>query len=119
MRSLPALALPAPSTDDLEEEPIAADHGAIARLGAWMAMLGAARVAGDLVVYAGIIRAAKASGLIASWGWVGVLNANPPVGVLIGVWPLVLGLAIWRTRWLDLVKVGALTFLILSLGGLL
>ena len=62
---------------------------------------------------------AMASGLIAARGWGRFLGANPPLHILVSTWPLVLGLALRRTRWRELVRAGALTFLVLSVGGLL
>jgi tetratricopeptide (TPR) repeat protein len=44
---------------------------------------------------------------------------NHPIIVLGAAWPLLLGLALRRTRWPELLKAGAATFLILSIGGIL
>jgi len=111
--------LPVQSVVQGDEESSPADGGAVAWLGIGMAILGTIRLAGEIAVYSGTCRTALASGLIASRGWGWFLNVNPPFHVLIGAWPLVLGLALLRTRWRELVRAGALTFLVLSVGGLL
>ena len=92
---------------------------AVASLGSWMVGLGVIRLAFAIAGYAQAWREAWASGEIASQGWAEFFNENAPVSVLINGWPLLLGLALRRTRWPELVKASALTFLILSVGGVL
>src|SRR5262249_16751816 len=77
------------------------------------------RLVCEIVVYSGTCSEALASGLIATRGWGWFLNANPPFYLLVSTWPLLLGLALLRTRWRELVRAGALAFLVLSAGGLL
>jgi tetratricopeptide (TPR) repeat protein len=47
------------------------------------------------------------------------LQENHPLIAIGAAWPLILGLALRRTRWPELLKATAATFLILSVGGLL
>ena len=84
-----------------------------------MAILGAIRLVLAIAEYATAYREALGSGPAAAWRLAEFLRENPPVFVLIGAWPLALGLMLLRTRWPELVKAGALTFLILSIGGVL
>lgn len=92
---------------------------AVVALGTWMAMLGAVRLVCEAADYAGACGAAMSSGLIAGRGWSWFLLENSPAFVVLGAWPLVLGLALRRTGWRDLARAGALTLLVLSVGGLL
>jgi tetratricopeptide (TPR) repeat protein len=119
MVSMPTLELPVQSAAQGDDEPAPADGGAVAALGAGMAILGAIRLACEIAVYAGTCGDAMAAGLIADRGWGWFLAANPPWHVLVSIWPLLLGLTLRRTRWRELVRAGALTFLVLSVGGLL
>jgi tetratricopeptide (TPR) repeat protein len=120
MGSTLTLELPAQPVSHHDEDVGAASGGAVASLGVWMAILGAVRLACEVTEYTYTLREALGSqGAIATRGWTSFLNANPPVYVLISVWPLLLGLALWRSQWRELVKAGALTFLVLSIGGVI
>jgi tetratricopeptide (TPR) repeat protein len=44
---------------------------------------------------------------------------NHPVVAISAVWPLLLALSLRRTRWMELLKAAAATFLILSIGGVM
>jgi tetratricopeptide (TPR) repeat protein len=83
----------------------------IAALGSWIVALGAIRVAWAVVEYARDLRQGGTS------GWELFFLEHPPAVALIGFWPLLLGLAIRRLRWPELLKAAALTLLILSVGG--
>ena len=76
----------------------------IARLGSWMAILGVIRLACGIAEYVPICREALGSGAVAGRGWGRFFYENPPIFVLVGAWPLLLGLALRRTRWPELVK---------------
>ena len=91
----------------------------IARLGAWMAILGVIRLTCGIAEYVHICREALGSNVGAGRGWGRFFLENPPIFVLVGAWPLLLGLTLRRTRWPELVKAGALTFLVLAVGGVL
>jgi tetratricopeptide (TPR) repeat protein len=119
MASMPTLELPAQPVSHHDESVDAIGGKAVSTLGTWMAVLGTVRLACEIAEYSDVWRGALATGQITSGGWGSFLNANPPVHVLVNAWPLLLGLAILRTRWWELVKTGALTFLILSIGGVI
>jgi tetratricopeptide (TPR) repeat protein len=110
-----------PIAPRIEEADPGADAGtrAIAALGSWMVALGAIRLVCAGIAYARAWGEAWTSGTIAALGWSEFFGENPPAAVLIGLWPLLLGLALFRTRWPELLKAGALTLLVLSLGGML
>lgn len=91
----------------------------MARLGSWMAILGVIRLACGIVEYVPICREALGSSAVAGRGWGRLFTENPPIFVLVGAWPLLLGLALRRTRWPELVKAAALTFLVLAVGDVL
>ena len=88
-------------------------------LGNWMVALGAIRLACAVAVFA--IAALNTWRLpsTATARWQGFFDDNQPIFLLGSAWPLILGLALRRTRWSELLKAGALTFLILSVGGML
>jgi tetratricopeptide (TPR) repeat protein len=119
MGSMLTVELPVQPVAQADEEAAPADGRAVAVLGVGMAILGTIRVVCEIAVYSGACSEALASGLIASRGWGWFLNANPPFSLAVSAWPLLLGLALLRTRWRELVRAGALTFLVLSVGGLL
>jgi tetratricopeptide (TPR) repeat protein len=116
MATLESVARPAVAPDD---EAVPKRDGAAAAMGAWMTVLGAIRLIGEVVAYSGAIWGASVTGELVSRGWIWFLEAHPPAHVLINAWPLILGLALRRTGRRDLLIAGALTFLVLSIGGLL
>ena len=103
-------------------EEVSHPEGVIAsliNLSTWIILLGSVRLA-----------LAAADGLLAGLDavrnepmsiqrWATFFRDNPPIAVLVALWPPFLGLALRRTRWPELLKVAALTFLILSVGGML
>src|SRR5579875_942206 len=101
-----------------EEAPPAGGARAIAALGFCMAILGAFRLVWALAGYVPAFREASA-GPVPSRGWWAIFHDPMPVSLLIGAWALVLGLALRRARWPELVKAAVLTFLVLSIGGVL
>ncbi len=120
MGRMTTLELPAhPVPERGEDSDGARDGGAIVSLGSWMAILGAIRLVCAVAEYATAYREALGSGPGGPWRLAEFLRQNPPVFALIGAWPLAMGLLLMRTRWPELVKAGALTFLILSIGGVL
>ena len=119
MASMPALESPEQTISLRDEDREPSGGRWVAVFGTWMAILGAIRLACEIAGYIGSGREAWGSGLIASRGWGWFVTANPPLTLALGAWPLMLGLALRRTRWRELVAAGALTFLILSVGGLL
>ncbi len=86
-------------------------------LSTWMVVLGAVRLVCAIANYA--LAALETWRLeptsIRRWNW--FFEENQPIFLLSSAWPLILGLALRRTRWPELLKAGALTFLILSMGG--
>jgi tetratricopeptide (TPR) repeat protein len=102
-----------------EEADPDAGTAAIAALGSWMVAIGTIRAVCAGVEYVRAWADPTTSGRAAPLGWGDSFSENPPAAVLIGLWPLLLGLGLRRTRWPELVKAAALTSLILSLGGML
>ncbi len=115
-------------TIELEGHPIAHHEAAshspgeaekIAILSTWMVCLGAVRFACAIATYAVSAFQTWRSAPTSIGRWNGFLDENPPLALLGSAWPLILGLALRRTRWSELLKAGALTFAILSIGGVL
>lgn len=95
--------------------------GPIASLGSWMAILGAIRLVCAIADYAAEWRAAVAgAGAVGDAGGFWRYAAeHPPFHLLIAAWPAAIGLILLRSRWHELVKVGAVTFVVMSVGGIL
>ncbi len=116
------------STIELDGHPIAhrdeVPHSAsgaetIAALGNWMVALGGVRLACAVANYAMAALEIWRLPTSSAGRWNGFFAANQPIILLCSAWPLALGLILRRTRWPELLKAGALTFLILSVGGVL
>ncbi len=103
--------------EQVSHAPVTAEK--ILGLSTWMVILGTVRLACAIADY--VIAGLEATWLqptsFQRWGW--FFQENHPFVVLGSAWPLMMGLALRWTRWLELLKAGALTFLILSIGGLL
>jgi tetratricopeptide (TPR) repeat protein len=115
-------------TIELEGRPIApreqvphapATAQKILELSTWMVILGTVRLVCAIADYliAGLEATWVQPTSIQRWSW--FFQENHPFVVLGSAWPLLLGLALRRTRWLELLKAGALTFFILSIGSML
>lgn len=107
-----------PVREPREVEPEGSGAGwPIASLGLWMAILGAIRLACAIADYASEWRAAmRGTGTETFWPYAA---EHPPVHLLVAAWPAAVGLMLVRSHWHELLKVGAVTFLVLSLGGIL
>jgi tetratricopeptide (TPR) repeat protein len=88
-------------------------------LSSWMMVLGTIRLICALADYANAYLEAARLEPMSLRRLVGFVQENHPIIALGAAWPLILGLALRRTRWPELLKAGAVTFLILSIGGLL
>jgi len=86
-------------------------------LSSWMMVLGTIRVTCTFADYAGTFLEAWRIQPITYRMLSLFTEQNNPVVALCGAWPLVLGMALRRTRWLELLPAAAATFLILSIGG--
>jgi hypothetical protein len=91
----------------------------VVELSSWMIVLGTIRLICAVADYA---QAYLETTRVEPWSlrrlaW--FFQENHPIVVLGAGWPLILGLALRRTRWPELLKAGAATFLILSIGGIL
>jgi tetratricopeptide (TPR) repeat protein len=89
----------------------------LVELSNWMMALGTIRV---LCTIAGEVRAVQemARGAPVSLRLLGrFFQDNHLIASLCAAWPLLLGIALRRTRWPELLKASAATFLILSFGG--
>ncbi len=93
--------------------------GPIASLGSWMAILGAIRLVCGLGDYTSEWRAAMRGAGVGEGTFWQYAAEHPPIQLLVAAWPAAVGLMLVRSRWHELVKVGAVTFLVLSLGGIL
>jgi tetratricopeptide (TPR) repeat protein len=91
----------------------------ITALSAWMVVLGTVRMAYAMTTYAMAAFQTVRLSPTSIGRWTLFFGENPPIFLLGSAWPLFLGLALRRTRWPELLKAGALTFSILSVGGLL
>jgi tetratricopeptide (TPR) repeat protein len=118
MANMPTLDWPEPAPT-LEEDGPPPDGGALVALGSAMVILGAIRLALTLIEYAHGLGGVSATGPASSRGWGEPIGPSTWLSLLIGIWPVALGLALRRTRWPVLVKAAALTFLALAIGGAL
>ena len=86
-------------------------------LSTWMVILGTVRLICAIADYliAGLEATRVDHMSIQRWSW--FFQENNPIVVLGSAWPLMLGLVLRRTQWMELLKAGALTFFILSIGG--
>jgi hypothetical protein len=93
--------------------------GKVIELGSWMMVLGTIRLICAVADYArAYLEATRLEPM--SFRRLGTFfQENHPVVLIGAAWPLILGLALRRTRWPELLKAGAVTFLILSVGGIL
>lgn len=91
----------------------------ITELSTWMVILGTVRLVSAIADYliAGLEATRAQPRSIERW--MEFFQENQPIVVLGAAWPLLLGLALRRTRWRELLKAGSLTFFILSIGGAL
>jgi tetratricopeptide (TPR) repeat protein len=91
----------------------------VIELSSWMMVLGTIRLICAVADYAqAYLEATRLEPLsLRRLGW--FFQENHPIVVLGAAWPLILGLVLRRTRWPELLKAGAATFLILSIGGIL
>ncbi len=85
-------------------------------LGTWMVILGTVRLVCAIADYVilGLESTRVEPMSMSRWSW--FFYENNPTFLLGAAWPLLLGLALRRMQWLELLKPGALTFLILSIG---
>ena len=95
------------------------DVASLLNLSTWIIVLGSVRLA--LAVAEGLLAGLDAvrNEPMSIQRWAAFFRDNPPIAMLGTLWPLFLGVAPRRTRWPELLKVAALTFLILSVGGML
>ncbi len=89
------------------------------RLSSWMMILGTVRLVAALGDYGSSFLDISPSWHPA-WGVItGFLHENPPAVLLGSAWPLILGLSLRKSGGRELLVAGAVTFVILSLGGFL
>ena len=105
-----------------QREEVSHPTGAVAsllNLSTWIIFLGSVRLA--LAVAEGLLAGLDAvrNEPMSIQRWAAFFRDNPPITMLGALWPPFLGVALRRTRWPELLKVAALTFLILSVGGML
>ena len=107
MASMTTVELPtSPASDSAEDTDGDGTTGRSSRWAPGWRSSGAIRLVCALADYATSYRQAPGSGLGGAWGWSAFFWEHPPVFVLIGAWPLALGLMVRRIRWRELVKAG-------------
>jgi len=120
MEFIPSTELDRRSITDQGTEPNTA--GVIERLielSSWMMVLGTIRLVCTIADYATTLleRSRLESWSVRMWGR--FIQENHPIVLLSAAWPLLLGVALRRTRWPELLRAAGATFLILSIGGVL
>jgi tetratricopeptide (TPR) repeat protein len=110
------------------DRPSIAEHGRerswpapgerLIELASWMMVLGAIRLAGTLAGYVGGILEVWRSQPITIELLSRFARDNQLLIELCAAWPLILSMALRRKRWLELLPAAAMTFLILSIAGL-
>jgi len=86
-------------------------------LSSWMMVLGTIWLTCTFADYVGTFLEASRAQPITYRMLSRFTEQNNPVVALCAAWPLLLGMALRRTRWLELLPAAAATFLILSIGG--
>src|SRR4051794_17024770 len=91
----------------------------VIELSSWVMVLGTIRLICAAADYANAyLEASRLESMsLRRLGW--FFQENHPIVALGAAWPLILGLALRRTRWPELLKAVAITFLILAIGGVL
>lgn len=97
----------------------AINHERLISLSSWMMILGTIRAVCGFADLAGaFLNASRAEPI--SWHMLGsFIEENQPLLALGVAWPLALGILVCRTRWPELLLASGVTFLFLSIGGLL
>jgi tetratricopeptide (TPR) repeat protein len=91
----------------------------LVEMGSWMIVLGTIRLVCSSVDLAGEMVEAYRVDPVWSRMIGRFVQEHHPIIALTFVWPLLLGLALRKTRWPQLLPAAAITFLILSIGGIL
>jgi hypothetical protein len=94
-------------------------HERLIELSSWILVIGTIRVICGFADYVTAFLDAFGRGPVAPGAFGRFIDENSPIVELCVVWPLVLGLALRRTRWPQLLLAAGVTLLILSLGGVL
>jgi tetratricopeptide (TPR) repeat protein len=103
----------------------ACDHGSttiderLVELSSWMMVIGTIRSICGFADYVSAFLDEFGRGQVAPGALSRFFNENSPITAVCVVWPLVLGVALRRTRWPQLLLAVGVTLLILSLGGVL
>jgi tetratricopeptide (TPR) repeat protein len=120
MSLVPLLKVDRPLVISAGGQPRAAtDDERLVTLSSWMMVLGTVRLVCTFADYATAFLNAYRIEPISSRMLGKFLEENQPVLLLSSAWPLLIGMAIRRTRWPALLLAAGLTFLILPVGGLL
>ena len=88
-------------------------------LSSWMMVIGTIRIICGFADYVSAFLDEFGRGQVAPGALSRFFNENSPITAVCVVWPLVLGVALRRTRWSHLLLAVGVTLLILSLGGVL
>ncbi len=86
----------------------------VLRLSTWMMVLGTIRILCLSADFFLTIQESLRSNALATRVLSSVMRDNDVFFVVAGVWPLALGIALWRTGWGSLLKAAAITFLMLG-----
>lgn len=88
-------------------------------LSSWMMVLGTIRFVCAIADFATALLERARFEPWSSRMWGQFIQDNDPVVMVTAAWPLILGIALRRTGWPELLRAAAVTFLILSIGGVL
>ena len=94
-------------------------HERLINLSSWMMVIGTVRIICGFADYVTAFLEAFPRGTVAPGELSRFAEENSPIVACCIVWPLVLGVALRRTRWPQLLLAAAVTLLILSLGSVL
>jgi tetratricopeptide (TPR) repeat protein len=108
------------SISDRGTEPITpAITERLIELSSWMMVLGTIRFVCAIADFATALLERWRFEPWSSRMWGQFIQENDPVVIMTAAWPLILGIALRRTGWPELLRAAAVTFLILSIGGVL
>jgi tetratricopeptide (TPR) repeat protein len=94
-------------------------HERLIELSSWMMVIGTVRIICGFADYVTAFLEEFPRGPVAPGEFSRFAEENSPIVACCIVWPLVLGVALRRTRWPQLLLAAGVTLLILSLGGVL
>jgi tetratricopeptide (TPR) repeat protein len=120
MEFIPSTELDRRSITDQRTEPKTAGvPERLIELSSWMMVLGTIRLVCTIADYATALLERSRVDPWSARMLVRFIQENHAIVLLSAAWPLLLGVALQRTRWPELLRAAGVTFLILSIGGVL